>query len=214
MAHTPAHRLEAARDLDEMRGKGAKAAPLVTKEQIIYGSDGRVMQTNEGKWTYHWKDSQNTINLSISISKFLDTSQIQVDVHPKFILLTIKTKFLRLVFDEEVRPSTMYCERSRLTGELSVTIGKASAEGTYDVSANLSKISVSTPLALPSLVAVPKSKSALLDYRNIVRDAKLPIKLGDGIKFKSTMQVGNITEQPHIVESKDFIDDNDVPPLC
>ena len=37
--------------------------------------------------------------MTVEISKFLDTSLIDVDVHPDHVVVTIKGKILRLLFD-------------------------------------------------------------------------------------------------------------------
>ncbi|KAL2916933.1 hypothetical protein HK105_203365 [Polyrhizophydium stewartii] len=133
--HTPEARLAAARDLAALRESAPKngadfADPTKRKkERILFAPDGRVLQKNEGKYLFKWHSTPSTLVLTVEISKFLDTSLIDVDVHPTWIRVTIKAKILQLVMEEEVQTTNVACERSKLTGQLAVTMVKASVVG-------------------------------------------------------------------------------------
>jgi protein TilB len=79
--HTPEARLDAARDVDILNSDG-KRKPIVKREKILepplFASDGRVMQRNQGKWDFKFIDTSDAIILDVTISKFLDTSLIDV----------------------------------------------------------------------------------------------------------------------------------------
>merc|ERR1712139_457757 len=49
-----------------------------------------------------------------------DSSLIDVDVHPSYVSIVIKSKLLRLKLPEEVKVSESKCQRSKLTGHLVV----------------------------------------------------------------------------------------------
>ena len=51
----------------------------------------------------HTRDSKNFV-LDISCYKYLDTSQIDLDVHPTHVRVTMKGKVFQLVLPEEVKP--------------------------------------------------------------------------------------------------------------
>jgi protein TilB len=121
-----------------------KSAPQNTSSKaseeplVLYGPDGRVLQKNQGKWVYSFTETDEALILQVQISKFLDTSLIDVDVHPERMIvhscnfinfifnfctdvrITIKGKILQLTFDTPVQPSSVICERSQLTGALAI----------------------------------------------------------------------------------------------
>ncbi len=77
----------------------------------------------EGKWTYHWEDEHpDYIRLDVSVPKHLSTSLIDVDVHPTFLTIIIKSKVLRLKLPEEVKSGESKAQRSTITGHLLVTM--------------------------------------------------------------------------------------------
>lgn len=57
-------------------------------------ASGGIRQCNEGKYDFHMSDEDGEGNcvLRVSVSKFLDTSLIDVDCHPTYISLIIKNK--------------------------------------------------------------------------------------------------------------------------
>ena len=61
----------------------------------------------------------------MSLPKHLDSSLIDVDVHPNYISVVIKSKLLRLKLPEEVKANESKCQRSKMTGHLLVTMPRA-----------------------------------------------------------------------------------------
>lgn len=59
--------------------------------------------------------------------RFLDTTLIDVDLHPKYITIKIKGKILQLTFDEEIQVDKSTCQRSQTTGHLVVKMPKINA---------------------------------------------------------------------------------------
>jgi protein TilB len=86
--------------------------------------EGNVRQVNEGKLDFRFDETEKPgfIILYVGVPKFLDTSLIDVDVHPSFVSVVLKNKTLRLVWPEEVVPDNGSCQRSKLTGELVLTL--------------------------------------------------------------------------------------------
>jgi hypothetical protein len=60
--------------------------------------------------------------LDVSVPKHLSTSLIDVDVHPTFLTIIIKSKVLRLKLPEEVKSGESKAQRSTITGHLLVTM--------------------------------------------------------------------------------------------
>ncbi|KNC55146.1 leucine rich repeat containing 6 [Thecamonas trahens ATCC 50062] len=90
----------------------------------IYKDDGRVYQCNWGKYAFKLVDDDEALAsvLEVRISKFLDTSLIDVDVQPDYIRVTIKGKVLQLALDVEVQSDKVVAQRSQATGNLVVTM--------------------------------------------------------------------------------------------
>jgi protein TilB len=92
----------------------------------IYNTAGEVRQCNEGKYDFlldDWSDAANIV-LTVQVPKFMDTSQIDVDVNARFIRCVIKGKVLQLALNEEVGVSQATVKRARTSGELKVTMPK------------------------------------------------------------------------------------------
>jgi protein TilB len=128
-SHTPESRLKIARDLEIMRN-GPKKAPKEAKKPIpLYGKDGRILQRNEGKWEFHIIEQDDLIILTVETSKFLDSSLLEVEVHADWVKVTIKGKVLQLRLECLVVENEAVCERSRSSGQLVVTMLKATSKG-------------------------------------------------------------------------------------
>ncbi len=85
----------------------------------------------EGKWTYSWEDEHpDYIRLDVSVPKHLSTSLIDVDVHPTFITIIIKSKILRLKLPEEVKSEESKAQRSTITGHLLITMPRINSAKT------------------------------------------------------------------------------------
>jgi len=87
---------------------------------------GQILQCNEGKWKYAFNEGNKPgcIQLDISIQKYLSSSLIDVDVHPSYISVVIKSKVLRLLLPTEVKSEQSVAQRSATTGNLLITMPK------------------------------------------------------------------------------------------
>jgi protein TilB len=56
----------------------------------IFKEDGTVFQKNEANLKFQLEETPSTIQLHISISKFVDGSLINIDVQPSFVTVTVK----------------------------------------------------------------------------------------------------------------------------
>eukprot|EP01033_Poteriospumella_lacustris_P007203 gene7204-5185_t len=88
--------------------------------------DMEIRQKNEGGWDFTWDEDSKPghIILEVHTPRFLDSSLIDVDVHPTYISVIIKSKLLRLRLPSEVQVSTSRCQRSKTSGHLSVIMPK------------------------------------------------------------------------------------------
>ncbi|GAX78534.1 hypothetical protein CEUSTIGMA_g5974.t1 [Chlamydomonas eustigma] len=88
----------------------------------------RFFQKNEGQWDFTLQEDEagSSVELSVDVGKFLDTSLIKVDTQPSYIRLLIKGKLLQLLLPCEVRPDTSTAQRSNATGRLVITMPKES----------------------------------------------------------------------------------------
>merc|ERR1712146_363349 len=92
----------------------------------IAANKKEIRQKNEGGYAFSWdEDTPGVITLDVSIPKHLDSSLIDVDVHPNYISIVIKSKLLRLRLPEEVKVNESKCQRSKMTGHLLVTMPRA-----------------------------------------------------------------------------------------
>lgn len=80
----------------------------------------------EGKWPFRFDEEARPgfLLLSLDIQKHLSTSLIDVDVHPTYVSIVIKSKVLRLVLPAEVQADSSIAERSAVTGNLLVIMPK------------------------------------------------------------------------------------------
>lgn len=99
--------------------------------------DGTIRQCNEGKWEFRLLDEILDIILEVDLPRFLDTSLIDVDVHPSFVSIVIKNKIFRLRFPELVHSDAGKAERSKVTGTLRLTLPKAHVTPTQQLRAQL-----------------------------------------------------------------------------
>ncbi|KAJ3016801.1 hypothetical protein HKX48_003865 [Thoreauomyces humboldtii] len=98
-AHTPSARLSAARDLALLKNPPVEPKPAPIPAPLFTAS-GRLLQKNQGKWTYNFTSSSSTTTLHVHLSKFIDTSLLDVEVERDWIRVTAKGKVLQLVLEE------------------------------------------------------------------------------------------------------------------
>eukprot|EP01031_Cornospumella_fuschlensis_P027549 gene27548-33275_t len=98
------------------------------KEQSA--GEEEVKQKNEGGWDFRWDEESKPgyVCLEVGVPKHLDSSLIDVDVHPTYVSIIVKSKLLRLRLPCEVQASSGRCQRSKTTGALMVIMPKVNAK--------------------------------------------------------------------------------------
>lgn len=77
-----------------------------------------------GKWEYVLGESAcgRSLQLDVAFGRYLDTSAIQADVQPRCVRLLAKGRLLQLALPEEVAPDAAVAQRSKVTGNLLITM--------------------------------------------------------------------------------------------
>lgn len=105
--------------------------------------DSEIKQKNEGGWEFFWDEETQPgkVILDVRVARFLDSSLIDVDIHPTYVSVVIKGKVsnnessclpylsehlqvLRLRLPAEVKVSESKCQRSKTTGSLMIIMPK------------------------------------------------------------------------------------------
>ena len=78
--------------------------------------EGKILQCNEGKWEFHFDEEsvKGSIILDLHVSRHLDSSLIDLDIHPAYVSVVIKSKVLRLKLPSEVNASLSTAKRSKV----------------------------------------------------------------------------------------------------
>lgn len=120
-ANAPKRRGE--KEFDEEQRKAIEAAR--NREER-----GEIRQCNEGKWNFRFDEEKKPgfVLLDVPVQKHLSSTLIDVDVHPSYISLVIKSKVLRLVLPAEVKAEESTAQRSATTGHLLVSMPKVDPE--------------------------------------------------------------------------------------
>ncbi|KAJ3101704.1 Protein tilB [Phlyctochytrium planicorne] len=228
--HTPESRLETAKTIQKMKGTTEedqeKTKPKKKKRPSpdLPGPDGRVLQRNEGKWNFWYTNNDATMmTLNIEISKFLDSSFIDVEPHDTWIRVIIKEKILQLVLDSPIIPGEIVCERSKLSGLLAITMKKrrgseaGRGEGEDKSIVELITIKKRENAAKPNIA---KQTRGFVNGTNKRLDRLLGDTFLAGLAMKkegASPAAGPVIQEARILPSdvlQDFVDDPDVPPLC
>lgn len=127
--YTPEERLKAWREVEETKKantppekKGAEYSEPMKPSAPPRGPDenGRVMQSNMGKWQFKWFSEAGHLCLDVAINRYLDTSMIDIDVNPTWIRIEAKEKVLQLILPCEVKSDKVEALRSQVSGHLVV----------------------------------------------------------------------------------------------
>jgi len=110
------------RDYDNEQLASIEDTRLKEKEN----GEKEIRQKNEGGWEFKWDEEsrQSFISLEVFVSRHLDSSLMDVDVHPTYVSVIIKSKVLRLRLPAEVKSSEAKCQRSKTTGSLLIIMPK------------------------------------------------------------------------------------------
>ena len=114
----------APRQRDYVKEQVDALAAIRKKEEET--GEREIRQKNEGGWGFRWDEEtkKGCIILDVEIARHLDSSLIDVDIHPTYISIVIKSKILRLRLPAEVKVSESKCQRSKTAGSLQVIMPK------------------------------------------------------------------------------------------
>jgi protein TilB len=194
-----------ARDLEMIRN-GPNPPPTEAKKPLpVYGKDGRILQRNEGKWEFHIMEQEDVIILMVETSKFLDSSLLEVEVHTDWVKITIKGKILQLRLDCPVVEHEAVCERSRSSGQLVITMLKASSKGKNVHTLAQERKRVNVHRAQSSFNDLVKQKEQLPAKRDRRQERFL-----DSL---ATLDIKEVHQKSIQRVEEEFEDDPTVPPL-
>lgn len=113
----------APRERDYEKEQAERVEEIRQREQE---SNGRVRQCNEGKWDFIVDEETRPgfVVLDVAVQRHLDSSLIDVDVHPSWVSVVIKSKVLRLQLPAEVKVGESKAQRSKTTGHLVLVMPK------------------------------------------------------------------------------------------
>ena len=199
-AHTPEARIEIAHEIALQRAKTDpvsrfKPAPPPTQTQPNFDpTTGRIMQKNELGLHFEFKESASAIELDVALSKFLDNSFVDVDLHAAWVAVVVKRKCLFLALPADIVVGESVALRSQLTGHLVLRMPRVKVE--------------------PLLVADRdvNSKESFTGY--IAGTRKVEEKIAEKAAEAAPMSIKTVatTIAPPSIPD-DFIDDPEVPPL-
>lgn len=110
----------------DIEGEHSQSISAIRKREAELDSGSEVKQKNEGAWEFFWDEESKPgyILLDVRVAKYLDSSLIDVDIHPHYVSIVIKSKLLRLRLPAEVSVAGSKCQRSKSTGALLVIMPK------------------------------------------------------------------------------------------
>jgi protein TilB len=90
--------------------------------------NSEIKQCNQGKWKF-WFDESGTsksgnLIMTIDLPKYLSTSLIDVDVHPTYVSIVIKSKILRVILPLEIVSDRAVAKRVASSGHLELIMPK------------------------------------------------------------------------------------------
>lgn len=130
--------------------KEQKEAIESTRAKEQETDEKEIKQKNEGGWDFFWDEETRPgyVQLDVRVPRFLDSSLIDVDIHPSYLSVIIKSKVLRLRLPAEVRVSDSKCQRSKTTGSLVLIMPKVNPkENAVTIRGDLKAKQESTPRA-------------------------------------------------------------------
>ncbi|XP_025206314.1 protein tilB [Melanaphis sacchari] len=115
------HSRRAQRKQDEAK-RTPKEKPCRTPK--LFAEDGRPYNLNQPKVPYKMENEDNRYVLTVHVYKFMDTSELDVDVQPTYVRVTVRKKVLQLALDEEVRVDESNAKRLIGSKLLEITMPK------------------------------------------------------------------------------------------
>ena len=94
-------------------------------------ANGEIKQCNQGKWSFWFEESDITngkggnLTMTIALPKHLSTSLIDVDIHPTYVSIIVKSKILRVILPVEVKSDQSAAKRIASSGHLELIMPKS-----------------------------------------------------------------------------------------
>lgn len=110
--------------------RDAVSAARAKEEAAAAAAEGALpRQCNQGGWDFRidevgGRGGEGAVLLDVAVPRHLDSSLIDVDVHPRYVSLVIKNKKLLLHLPAEVTSAHSSAQRSKTTGHLAVRMPK------------------------------------------------------------------------------------------
>eukprot|EP00038_Savillea_parva_P025298 m.47083 g.47083 ORF g.47083 m.47083 type:complete len:472 (-) comp6842_c0_seq2:183-1598(-) len=192
------------------------------KKRKFFKADGKPLNMNDSGLQFELLgqlENGEPLVLDLHLYKYLDTSQIDLDVQPTYIRAIIKEKVFQLALPEEVSPDRSKAERSKITGHLMVTMPKAGQELKLPMSAPLRQAKAQGSASGADDGAVSDAKKAsqreLLDVPDKPASGAVDVGsiVSDAAEAKRVLGRGRREKVAPRENDPDFVDDNDVPPL-
>uniref|UniRef100_H2Z733 Leucine-rich repeat-containing protein 6 n=1 Tax=Ciona savignyi TaxID=51511 RepID=H2Z733_CIOSA len=182
-------------------------------ERRYFNEEGKPMNINEGKVNFKLTetDDDSAFVLDVSCYRYMDTSLIDADVQPWYVRVTMKGNLLQLSLLEEVKPDSSTAKRSQITGHLIITMPKLYPPNVPTKRPTTErfvyyKFNPVGYLSLPEKLELNETQSFESTLSSIARDSPNKTKTKQQLFVKPKTKV-----EP--VNSADFVDDPDVPPL-
>lgn len=99
-----------------------EARKRMNQKVTVTDDDELPSQRNLGKYPVELKEETDKIVVIVGVPRFLDTSLLDVDVHPRWFQACIKDNLLLMHFPEEVNVDKGSVKRNPVTGELILTL--------------------------------------------------------------------------------------------
>jgi len=194
-------------------------------------TEGHSINQANMDFALHEDDEQGTYVLDVACYKYLDTSLIDVDIQPTYVRVTIKGKVLQLVLIHEVSPDRSTAHRSQTTGHLVLTLPKTKhvlvgkktvKKGTNDSKEqkendleekNNDKNDKCFKYSRERLEIGDTTADNKIDIYNIVKEETVKQKSLNDVLYSRKTKISSGRNEKCLEAEKDFVDDEDVPPL-
>lgn len=184
----------------------------------VYNARGQIRQCNEGKWDFNMDDSteHGKVIFELGVPKYLETSQLDVDVNPLYVRVVVRDKVTQLKLPSEVKPDASKVQRSKITGWLRIDMPMVDPPVLRERQApqppEIEPLKQGAPKSElppgPRLQEAVSIEGIYQDKRRVVKEQK-PKQLLREVK---TTHTGPRSSAKDITTGEDD-DDDDVPPL-
>lgn len=121
-------RIQAEKERSQKESEAKEFGFKKTEPPPVYNSKGDVRQCNQGNYEYeiyekHEKNVQFIV-LDVLVPRYLETSQMDVDLNPTYVRIDIKGKITQLKFPCEIKVEESKALRSQSNGSLQLVMPK------------------------------------------------------------------------------------------